>query len=203
MPRPLLSVVIPTIGRPTLARTLASIRRQAPAAQCQIVVVADTHAGTFAADLAAVPALCARYAAFGASYDGGSHCYGQQQRQHGMTLARGRWLLFGQDDSAWLPGAWETIAGALRGGPAVPHLFRVQTWQAGVVPRNHRLELGNCDADGIAVPNDPTRLGTWGLAYTGDYSFIQETVALYDGQVEWVDTVIAAGRHWADRLGVA
>jgi hypothetical protein len=193
MSEPLLSVIIPTCGRDTLERTLRSMRCQAPARDLQLLVIADTHAGTHLAALDTVPALCARYEAICDGYDGGQHCVGQPQRNYGMTRADGAWLAFSQDDAAWTLGAWDAIAASIARPPRCPRLFRVQTWQAGVVPRVERVRLANVDADCIVVPNVPNRLGLWGLEYCGDFTFIRDTVLLW-GQVVWEPQVIALGR---------
>lgn len=195
MRRPLLSVIVPTIGRPTLARALQSIRWQAPAQAVEVLVVGDAHAGTWAADLAPVPALCAQYAARYLAHAGPNHCYGHYQRNYGMTQARGQWLMFSQDDAIWTPAAWAAIAPTLR-GPRCPRLFRVETRFGGYVVWNDppSLAVGSIDADCICTPNRPDRLGRWAPLYEGDAAFIQETVALWRGRVQWHAALIAYSR---------
>jgi hypothetical protein len=56
------------------------------------------------------------------------------------------------------------------------------------------LSEGRVDADCIAAPNDPTRLGTWALRYAGDQAFIAETVAAYAGHAVWAEPLIADSR---------
>jgi hypothetical protein len=193
MTEPRVTCIIPTIGRDTLERTLKSMRSQAPARDLQLLVIADTHAGTHLAALDGVPDLCQQYDAICEGFDGGQHCVGQPQRDYGMTQASGRWLAFSQDDAAWTVGAWDAIRASITQPPRCPRLFRVQTWQAGIVPRVEVLRLGNVDADCIVVPNVPNLLGKWGLEYNGDFTFIQDTVLLW-GQVVWEPQVIALGR---------
>jgi hypothetical protein len=182
MSTPLLSVIVPSCGRPGLARTLASIRAQAPAAVLELLVVGDTHQGTFAADLARVPAVCAEYEACYVPFDGGVHAWGQPQRQAGIRVATGDWLLWSQDDQVLTPGALDAIRASIDGAPAAPRLFRVETRHGGTVWREPVLAYGDCDADGICVPRVPERLGQWTPHYAGDWDFIRETVALWDGQ---------------------
>lgn len=190
---PWLSCIVPTCGRDTLARTLKSVRLQAPATEVEIVCVGDSHADTWREALARAPALCAQYEARYVEYDDGGHCVGHGQREYGQQQATGEWLLWSQDDSMLLDGALGTIRRAVQQGPAGPRLCRVQTWQAGVVWAKRLLRLGNVDADGIVTPNVPAQLGTWERVYTGDYTFIAETVERW-GRVEWVDAIIARGR---------
>jgi hypothetical protein len=182
--RPWLTVIIPSIGRDTLGRTLQSIRAQAPPSEVELLVIGDTH-GT---------PLCTTYGARYLGYDGGLHCVGQPQRQYGIGQAAGAWLAWSQDDSAWTVGAWAAIAASIAREPRCPRLFQVQTWQAGVVPRLQTVKLGNCDADGIVVPNEPARLGRWANDYCGDFAFIAATVERWGGAVVFEPTIIAIGR---------
>lgn len=192
--RPILSVIIPTIGRPTLDPLLLALRRQMPAAEVEILVVGDTHRDTWAAPLAAVPALCDRYAARYLRHDGGVHAWGHPQRTYGATAAHGAWLWWLQDDDLPTPEAWGRLRQRLVGGPCLPHLFQTQTWQAGVVWHAPELRLCNIDADCLVAPNVPKRLAPWPPRYNGDFEMITETVAHYSGACEWVDAVIAVGR---------
>lgn len=194
MSAPLLTCIIPTIGRDTLARTLASIRCQAPTAECELLIVGDLHGGTWRDALQRVPAVCAAYEAAYLGWDGGLHMVGQPQRQEGMRHARGQWLAWSQDDAAWAVGAWAAMTASLARPPRCPRLFCVHTWQAGTIPRVQTVQLGNVDADGIVVPNESVRLGRWANTYTGDYEFIRETVDLWDGQVVFEPVTIAIGR---------
>jgi hypothetical protein len=197
--RPLLSVICPTIGRATLPRTLASIREQAPQSEAELIVVGDTHAGTYRDALARVPLVCAMYGARYLELAGAGHCVGQMQRQYGMQQARGEWLAFSQDDGRWNPGAWDAIRFSLGQGELCPRLFRVEVRPGFTVwKRAERLAEGEIDADGLVCRNDPARLGTWGLRQAGDYDMIAVTVALWGGQAQWEPFVIAQGRPDAE-----
>lgn len=201
MTAPLLSVIIPTAGRPTLDRLLASIRDQAPREQVEVLVIGDTYAGTFVDALTPVPALCRQYRARYLGYDGGLHCVGQPQRNYGMTRARGQWLAFSQDDNVWRPGAWDAIHASITASHICPRLFKVHVRHGFVVwQQEGHLALGHVDADCAVVPNDPRRLGQWGLTYTGDWEFIRDTVALWDDDVQWEPFVIADGRPVSRRV---
>lgn len=195
MSRPLCSVVVPTIGRQSLARTLESIRQQVGRQEAEIVVVADTHAGTHLAALLPVPALCAAYHARYVPHDGGLHAWGQPQRNHGQAVARGAWLAFSQDDGAWLPGAWAAIHGSIGDpvGERCPRLFQVSPRPGLVVWDSRQLDAGHVDADCLVVPNRPARLGMWTPEYTGDAAMIAETVGLWQGQVRFEPALIARG----------
>jgi hypothetical protein len=190
---PWLSVIVPTIGRSTLERTLRSIRLQAPASECEVLVVGDTLDDDFADALAPVPDLCARFDARYVGFAGTEHCVGQPQRQAGAELARGEWLWWLQDDDIATPEALTAIRAACRRS-AFPHLFRVRTQWGFVVWQIKSLAVGNMDADGICVQNDPARLGHWGHTYQGDATFIIETVEQWGGRVEWEEALVAWAR---------
>lgn len=181
---PLLTVVIPTRGRPGLVATLASVRAQANPAAVELLCVGDTHAATWTAALALVPAWCVAADARYLAHDGGAHAWGHPQRTYGQQHARGQWLAFLQDDAVWCPDAWATLQRHLLAGRVQPHLFRVvsrygRVWQTPVVAE------GNVDADGLVTPNRPERLGTWGRRHAGDFDMIAQTVARWDGRVCW------------------
>ena len=130
-------------------------------------------------------------------HDGGQHAWGHPQRNHGATVARGRYLSWLGDDDIYLPDAFETIGRALRRArqddPRV-HLFRwIAPWKqvywhtAGFLAQDH------IDAECIVCPNVPEKLGVWTNRYQGDYDFIAETVEKWGGveRVVWQPEVIA------------
>jgi glycosyltransferase involved in cell wall biosynthesis len=185
---PLLSVVVPTIGRPTLERTLRSLRYQAPSSTLEIVVVGDTHQATYARALGTVPYLCDQFEARYLEHDGGLHCVGQPQRQRGQAAAHGLWLAWLQDDDVWAANALATIRPFL--AYVRPLLFRAETRHGGTVWREPRLEHGNVDANCLVVPNVPARLGRWLNHYDGDYAMIAHTVGLWQ-HAYWPPPLIA------------
>jgi hypothetical protein len=187
--RPLLTVIVPTIGRHALATTLGSVRAQAPPAEVELLVVGDTHRETYAPALETVPWVCDQYQATYAPWDGGRHCYGQPQRQRGQELATGHWLAWLQDDDCWLPDALAAIRPYLR--LARPLLFRAATRHGGIVWRTTELVEGNVDANCLVVPNVPARLGRWMPHYAGDYDMIYETAQLWSG-IYWPRPQIAS-----------
>lgn len=194
-----LSVIIPSRGRPGLERTLASIRAGASPRDVEIIVVGDSHAGTHAPALARAQALALSHQARYVEHDGGQHMVGQPQRNYGMTIADSPWLGFSQDDNVYEPTIWPRVLAELTNPslPVVPRLYRVFTWQAGCVWKSPVLALGNIDADCIITPNDPARLGTWGEHYNGDWDFIVGTCARF-GDYVWADRVLARHRPGAE-----
>jgi len=146
-----LSVVVPTKGRPTLGRALASVTSQLLKDEDLIVE-------------------------FDKSED-----WGATPRSKGMTSARGTHILFMDDDDIYLPGALAHVRARLAKFPARPHLFRMKRmgdvndtlWKDPVV------KLGNVSTQMFVVPNVPDKFGVWGKGRCGDYDFIASTLALY------------------------
>jgi hypothetical protein len=179
---PLISCIIPTIGRPTLDRTLASLRAQAAPDELELLVVGDAHPG---------------HAELPGAREIGVHAWGHPQREYGQANATGAWLWWLQDDDVATEGALESLRQDTTRGERVPILYRVRTRHSGVIWRRPgRLAVGEIDADCIVAPNDPLRLGEWPPRYTGDFDFIRDTVAYYGGpeRVRWERDVIAEGR---------
>ena len=194
----LLSVIVPTVGRPTLARTMRSLLQQRSRLAWEVILVGDTHGGTWATQLAAVPqTLVGIPAARYVEHDGGQHAWGHPQRNYGATVARGRYLAWLGDDDVYLPGAFEAIRMALEAAPEpAVHLFKwIPPWKAPVLWEEAGVLLqDHIDAEQIVVPNVPDRLGTWNAGrYQGDYDFIRETVDKWGGveRVVWRPEVIA------------
>jgi Glycosyl transferase family 2 len=208
-----LSVIIPTVGRPTLRRTIDSLLLQVvpgPFAW-EGLLVGDTYDHTWDEGLPLARVLAAEHPRLRyVEHDGGVHAWGHPQRNYGATVARGRHLAWLGDDDLYLPGAFAAIAGAIarQREPGV-FLFR---W---ISPWKHVLwhtagflgdEPGHIDAECIVCPNVPDRLGTWRNRYQGDYDFIRETIGNWGGleRVAWCPEVIAQaqpgeGEDWTCR----
>jgi hypothetical protein len=226
---PLLSVIIPTVGRATLARTVRSLAQQASALSWEGILVGDTHAGTpggpptWAAQLPLAARLAEddphlRYV----EHDGGQHAWGHPQRNYGATVAKGRYLAWLGDDDVYLPGAFAAIARAIvrrKAGSILEaprprvFLFRwIAPWKQVLWHTAGFLgdEPGHVDAECIVCPNVPARLGRWTNRYQGDFDFIRETIDLWGGleRVGWRPEVIAQAQpseaeDWTRTTGAA
>ena len=215
--RPALSVIVPTTGRESLERTLRSLLLQQSSLTCEIVVVGDSHAGTWRKQLDNVPDCIERAnrvyheqhpdkhdAVWYFEHDGGEHCVGQMQRQAGMEQARGRWLSWLGDDDIYLPGAFDAIQrGILHQMEAEPQptchpmLFRwISPWKQLYwhTPGFYGDVPGHIDAECIVAPNIPEKLGRWGTRYQGDFDFVDSTIKLHKGKVVFRPEVIAQAR---------
>ena len=179
------SVVIATIARPTLARTLRSLRCQAWAPGDEVLLVGDgPH--PIAAELFAQMGLPGRYL----EHTGTTGTWGHHARNWVMDArqAAGSHLMALDDDDEYDPDAVASVRAALRENPDRPHVFRMTGHPTAPViwrPDRPVLEVGNLGTPCIVVPNDPDRLGRYGMHYTGDFEFCATTCAFYPGGPVW------------------
>jgi len=189
MTRPLFTVVIPTIGRPTLPRTLASIP-----ADVEVIVVFDSHEP----DIDASWRVANEAVASGAIYynlDAGRHDTGSPQIAYGFAQARGQWLLNFGDDDVYEPGAFDLIRAAIA-EQTTPHplMFTVELLPNGqrgnrrpvTLWQDREIRRYGVTGQSFVCPNDPERLGRW----VDDVTFMRETVSLYGGRVDWREELI-------------
>lgn len=186
MTRPLFTVVIPTIGRETLARTLASIDFDV----CEVVVVADTHGELQSDPRPLLTNNRIRYR----EWDAGQHDTGSPQLHLGYALARGFFVLNCGDDDVFQPRAFDCIAAVMDSDPR-PLMFKVE-----LHPNEKRgnrepvwlwseksIERFKVTGQSFVCPNFPQRFGRW----VDDVTFMRETVALWGGRIEWREELIA------------
>jgi CDP-glycerol glycerophosphotransferase len=173
--KPGISIIIPTIGRPSLERTLRSAKDQLDGND-ELIVVGD-GCQPLGFDIAK---------SFGARYNqvGPTHMWGHAQRNMGITMAQSLYLAFMDDDDEYFPGALESIRQAIREHPGKIFLFRMD--DAGrIIWTDKSLRFSNVSTQMFVIPNDIKKIGYWQKnAYTldgkgGDFRFIADTTALY------------------------
>lgn len=195
-----LSVIVPTLGRPTLGRALDSIVGQLDERD-ELLVVADS-AGDRRAARAEADWRQGRYLERPHDPLLG---VGNAQRQAGIAAARGSHLCFLDDDDVYLPGALALFRSAAGDLPAV---FRVELynrlcWAEPVLRRD------NVSGIALVVANRAGLLGEWRGWYDAgerglrgaDYVFVSGC-AERAGGVVWREELVAAvgGWHGAGRL---
>ena len=179
-----LSIVIPTLGRPSLVATLASC-----ADADEIVVVLDTARGC-----TELPCDLPANAVFTEGNFGVTG--GHAGRVHGISLATGTHLAFMDDDDVYCPGVFDLMRDAACN---LPVIFRMDHYSHGILWREPVLRFGNVSTQMYLVPNDPEYLGSWaphipGLPEPGgDYTFMAETVEKMGGPL-WSEAITAVLR---------
>jgi hypothetical protein len=179
----MISFIVPTIGRPSLANTLASI-------ECwpgdEILVVG----GPPVSDARVRHIPCA---------PGGD--WGHSERNFVAPYIRGQYVAHIDDDDCYAPGTRALMADAIYQTPGHPVLFRMQ-YPNGVTLWRHTLVIhGNVGTPMMLIPNEPDKFGVWGSFDGGDCHFL-ETMKWQREQIVWRPEVIAHLGHnsaWAER----
>lgn len=193
MSRPAFSVVIPTIGRPSLPCTLASCQHP----DVEIIVVADTFEMS-KHDINAIRLTAKDYGADFLTFDAGHHDTGSPQLQHGYEQASGLWIMNLGDDDRYEPFAFETMQWVISTlAEPVPLMFRTILHpgpQRGnrvpvVLWADAEIRDKNITGQCFVIPNDPARMGSW--LHHVDYGFITSTVERWGGRIEWRTEVIS------------
>jgi glycosyl transferase family 2 len=193
--RPSISVVVPTIGRPSLLQALRSISSQM-GPDDEVLVSGDG------------PQPLAREitAQFGAGFkymesDSRADDWGATPRNAALDVAAGDAVAFMDDDDVSLPGALDAVRRGLEENPGRPLIFMMRH-RGRLIWERPELFSGNVSSQMFAVPNVPGRVGRWTTRYEGDFDFITSTLALYpEGSVVFREEVIAELRDHATTPG--
>lgn len=186
---PTLSIIVPTLGRPSLAQTLESILPQLTAKD-EVIVVADPAGSHLRAHATCDQILdqCL-WSCLKCESDGTG--IGTAQRTLGMRLALNSHLAFIDDDDTYTDGALQLFRWAACDKPVI---FRMRHPQLGLLWEVPHVTYGNVGTPMFLVPNDPDRLGEW-RAHTddghgADFTFITGCVEKM-GKPVWCPEVVA------------
>jgi glycosyltransferase involved in cell wall biosynthesis len=174
------------VGRSSLRFTLESVREQPPCPTVEVVVVADGPSDAARTIFDRVAAPCWQYLEHGPT-----RVQGNAQRMAGMKAARGRHLMFLDDDDVYVPHALERVLAAIGAHPGRILFFRLDRFGE-LSWRRQELRQGTIGAGNVVVPNVEGRLGSWTepeSTYVSDYQFIEQSVRL-QGDPVWIDEVI-------------
>lgn len=183
-----LSVIVPTCGRRTLARAVASALTQL-SHEDEVIVVGD-------GPQPAAQAFCRTISPVVQYVEGPmTRCWGNTQRQVGLRCAVGDYVAFLDDDDIFVPGALPVMKAAVAESPSQPVLFQFVDRHGAVIWCDREVRQGNVSTQCVCVPNVTEKLGTWGERYEGDYDFITSTLACYGaGSVVWRPNIVQVQR---------
>lgn len=179
----MISFIVPTLCRPSLAKTLASI-------ECwpgdEIIVVCDVqlnaHMQSFITDVARVV-----------------HCppggdWGHTERNVATPLARGRYLAHIDDDDVYVKGTRALMADAIAKTPDRPVLFKMRYPNGITLWSDPVLRCGNVGTPMILIPNVPEKLGQFRPFVGGDCAYLEE-MKWDKKEIVWRPEIIALLGH--------
>lgn len=195
-----LTLIIPTLGRPTLARTVFSFNGQLQDGD-EVIFVADPRGDVEYVKWMRTTASNRLGVDWRHVVHDGPGGWGLPQRNRGLEAATRPYAWFLADDDIATPGALDTIRAALEPPPLRPW-FIFRAGRANAEPwvwQDAQIRRGNLDADCIVCPTIIT--SRWGLDYSGDYDF---AVALREelGEPAWGAAVVAVTKPDAAYLEV-
>lgn len=171
-----LSVIIPTIGRPTLAEALASLVPAGLSADDEVIVVCDglellDQVGQVVQE-ARLPAS-ARVLAIPRAGD-----HGHTPRNEAMEEARGDRIVSLDDDDLAEPGAYDRVRQLAAQHPDRPLVLRFEAQDGRVIPYGPYLLKATIGTPAFVPVNRAGRLAPYASEHGGDWTHIVNTVAL-------------------------
>lgn len=173
----MITYIVPTIGKPSLERTIASIELWLGD---EILLVSD---GVKIFSDRVTHVQCPK---------GGD--WGHSERNFATPFAKGQYIAHIDDDDVYAPGTRALMEDVIRTTPNRPTIFRMQfpngitLWQEPVV------RCGNLGTPCFFIPNQPEMLGTWMPYVGGDCSFLETSKWKAEDYV-WRPEVIAHLGH--------
>jgi hypothetical protein len=175
-----ITFIVPTIGRPSLARTIASIETR-PGDEVLLVGASELRLREYAF-IAERPDVRVIDCPPGGDY-------GHTERNVAMRMAKGDYLSSMDDDDEYAPGARAILESAMNGAPSI---FRMQYFNVHgpTLWRDKEIRVGNCGTPCVFTPNVPERLAPWGNHYCGDFDFMIG-MKWEPHEISWREEVIA------------
>lgn len=200
-----LTIICPSISRPTLRDTLMSVRGQL-GPDDEFWLVSDGEPND---SLLENWTIALRFGLLGrlVKVPGPHNDWGHTPRKLILEHIQERpgYVVYIDDDDIFTPWAFAGIRRAIAEAPDGIFLFRMAYGDGRVIWHGERLESGNISTQMIVHPTQPP-LGVWNSPYYSDTKFIQETVAVNpDRPLVWRYEIIAqiGQRHGTPLVGEA
>ena len=175
----MISIIVPTIGRPSLAVALASLTSELLPGDEVLVIgnVDEREEG---------PVRYIRRA------PGGD--WGHSERNFAMKLCCGRYIAHLDDDDTFAPGWRALVQDAIDTSEGRPIIFRMRYPSGQTLWIQPQLCLGNVGTPMMLTPNEPEKFGVWGSFHGGDFHFL-ETSRWRRSDYVWRPEVLAELGH--------
>lgn len=175
--QPSICIITPTIGRPTLRRTLESGAMLVE--HDEWLVMADgPQDAALIVSLAGIKLACGVKIIESEAKLGD---YGNSLRDQAMSIATQDYFVFVDDDDIFAPNAIQIIKREIAEHHPRPIMFRMINGNGELLWRTREVTAGNIGGSMFCCPNVPGKLGTWanGAGHQSDLAFIEHTLKLY------------------------
>lgn len=172
----MLTVIIPTIGRPTLAEALASLAPAGLRADDEVIVVADglDLMESVCALVDSVP-LPARPRVIAIERAGD---YGHTPRNEALEEARGDRIVSLDDDDLAEPGSYDRVRALAEAYPDRPLVLRFEAQDGRVIPYGPYLLKATIGTPAFVPLNIEQKIAPYPPHHGGDWDHIVNTIAL-------------------------
>lgn len=182
-----ISFLVPTIGRPSLEKTLASIETLPGD---EILVVTDDIIAMFTRIGARKEVRCIK------CKPGGD--WGHSERNFATPRAQGQYLAHIDDDDVYVPGHRALMEDAIQQTPGRPVLFRMRAPNGVTLWREPRIYCGNVGTGQFLIPNRPSMLGQWAPYVGGDCAFLESCKWKAEDYVWREEVTYSVGHNWGE-----
>ena len=180
---PTLTIITPTIGRPSLAVMLKALVPQLQEGD-ECLVLGDGPQPKAEQIVASVLSPHVRYIEHALVRN-----WGNPQRNTAIGISRGDLLVFVDDDDQMLSDGIATIKRATAEHPGRPLMFRMRH-RGMLLPQRRAVVCGNVSGQMFIAPNVPGRVGRWSERYAADFDFIESTMKHYSfDDLVWCDAI--------------
>lgn len=185
-----LSVLLTTIYKRTLLRTLQSLEKQAWEAGDEVLLVSDDcHDEVIKLITDTKFNMPIRHIPI---KDGPHKDFGHTPRGRTMKKASGNYICHLDDDDIYLSDAIKNMRQSCKQDLKAVHLFRMIRYSDKRIiwTKEGQLKRKHISTQCICHPNKPSTFGVWGPYYGGDFQFCAQTCAKV-GKVIW-DNIITS-----------
>jgi hypothetical protein len=181
----MITFLVPTIGKPSLAATLASIETWPGD---EILLVGERAIASMIPLRREIRFIeCAR-----------GNDWGHAERNYATPFAKGRYIAHIDDDDVYAPGTRATMADAIVKTPGRPVIFRMRAPNGVTLWQDEQVRCGNLGTPCFLIPNMPTKMGVWGSFVGGDCSFLETSTWKAEDYVWRPEVICLVGHNWGE-----